>query len=141
MNPDAAQLYQLIKQYRLDYRHRKQLSHVVRKIEIGKMRSREARRWLNKPLFRRWINEQQRRFNPFPPAPSQEELGTYDVEIGELQEQPGVRVSVKIIHHPGRHLAVCGQTGSGKSTVIRSLIDGVDSINRNAGRIHSDPDS
>jgi ABC-type transport system involved in cytochrome bd biosynthesis fused ATPase/permease subunit len=141
MNPDSAQLYQLIKKYHLDYRHPKQLGRVVNRIEGGKMRSNEARRWLNKPIFRKWIKEQQRRFNPFPPAPSREEIDTYDIEIGESVEQPGIRVGIKIIDHPGKHPVVCGQTGSGKSTVIRRIIDGINTINRNIIRVHNDPDS
>ena len=141
MNPDVAQLYQLIKRYRLDFRHPKQLSRVVSRIESGKMRSNEARRWLRKSIFRKWIKEQQRRFNPFPPAPNKDEIGNFDIETGELVEQPEVRVGIKIINSPGKHILECGQTGSGKSTVIRRIIDGIDSINRNAGRVHNDPDS
>jgi Tfp pilus assembly pilus retraction ATPase PilT len=141
MNPDAEQLYQLIKKYRLDFRHPKQLSRVVSRIESGKMRSSEARRWLKRPFLRRWTDEQQRRFNPFKPAPSREEIDTFDVEIGELVEQPGVRVGIKIINHPGKHILISGLTGSGKSTVVRRIIDGIDSINRNDGRIYNDPDS
>ncbi len=141
MNQETAQLYQLIKQYRLDYRHPKQLSNVVNRIESGKMQSSEARRWLKRPFLRRWIQQQQLRFNPFKPAPSRDEIDNCDIEIGELVEQPGIRVGIKIINHPGKHLLICGQTGSGKSTVVRRIIDGIDSINRNDGRIHSDPDS
>ncbi len=141
MDSYVSQLYQLIKKYHLDDRHPKQLSRVVSRIETGKIRSNEAQRWLRRPFFRRWIQEQQRRFNPFPPAPSREEIDTCDIEIGELVEEPGVRVGIKIINHPGKHPIICGQTGSGKSTVIRRIIDGINAINRNARRTHNDPDS
>ncbi len=76
---------------------------------------------------------------PFGPAPDQEALETFDVELAELIENPGVRVGVRILQRPGSHLLVSGSTGSGKSTLLRRLIDGVDAINRDAGRTHHDP--
>ena len=139
MNEEINQLYLLIKRFRLDWRHPEELSRVVRRIERGLMRPQQARRWLKK--IGPWIEQQRRCFNPFPPAPDQEELGQFDVELGELVENPGVRIGVRLIQQAGRHLLISGLTGSGKSTILRRLIDGIDTINRNAMRFHNDPGS
>ena len=138
MSDEILQLCNLIKQWRLDARHRRDLRRIMRKIERGLLTPREAKRWLRK--IKPWIEEQQRRFNPLPPAPDQEELGEFDIELGELAENPGVRVGVRVRSGP-RHLIVAGQTGAGKSNVLRRLIDGLDALNRNGGRIHKHPRS
>ena len=135
MDADTSRLYRLIKDWKLDWRH-PELQRIVRKIERGRMRPQQSRRWLKK--IRPWIEEQRICFNPFPPAPNQATLGKFDIELGELTEKPGVRVGIRALQ-PGKHLIVFGTTGTGKSTVLRRIIDGFDSINRNAGRIHNDP--
>jgi len=87
-----------------------------------------------------WVEEQKRCFNPFSPAPSQEELGHFDIELGELIENPGVRVGIRIFLKEGpKHVLVAGTTGSGKSNILRRLINGFDAINRAGGRISSNP--
>jgi len=131
-------LYALIKRFRLDWRHPKELERVVRRIERGRMKPQQARRWLRR--IRPWVEEQTRCFNPFPPAPSQEELGHFQIEVGELAERPGVRAGIRL-GEAGRscHTIVAGTTGSGKTNILRRLIDGLDTLNR-AGGVHSNPD-
>ena len=134
MSYEVNTLYRLIKKYRLDCRHPRELDRVVKRIEDGRMRPQQAKRWLKK--IRPWIRQQEMCFNPFGPAPDQETLGTFDIELGELVENPGVRVGLRL-DRP-RHLMVAGATGAGKSNVLRKLIDGIDAINRDSGRIHRD---
>ncbi|HSW01042.1 MAG TPA: DUF87 domain-containing protein [Sedimentisphaerales bacterium] len=136
MSDEIIQLCNLIKQWRLDARHPKELRRVMKKIERGRLTPPEAKRWLRR--IKPWIEEQQKRFNPLPPAPDQAELGQFDIELGELAERPGVRVGVRVLSGP-RHLIVAGQTGSGKSNVLRKLIDELDALTRNGGRIHQHP--
>lgn len=137
MNPQSVQLYELIKHHRLNWRH-PELERIVRKIERDKMRPQEAKRWLRK--IRPWVEQQERCFNPFPPAPSQEELGHFDIEVGELTEKPGVRVGVRVLDRP-RHVVAAGFTGTGKSNLLRKIIDGLNTINRGGGRIYNNPDT
>ncbi|MFC1604020.1 helicase HerA domain-containing protein [Planctomycetota bacterium] len=127
MNPEAEELYRMIKLFCIDWRHPKELGWIVRKLERGRMTPQLARRWLKK--IQPWIEEQRRCFTPFPPAPSQEELGQFDIEIGELIENPGVRVGVRVLDRP-RHIITAGATGAGKSNVLRALIKGFDILNR-----------
>ena len=135
MNQQSMQLYELIKRYRLHWRH-PVLERIIRKIERDRMRPQEAKRWLRK--IRPWVEQQERCFNPFPPAPSQDELGHFDIEVGELTERPGVRVGVRVLDRP-RHIIAAGFTGAGKSNVLRRVIDGFDAINRAGGRIYNGP--
>jgi hypothetical protein len=127
MSQETTTLYTLITRYRLHWRHPKELGPVLRKIEKDRLRPDQARRWLKK--IKPWVEEQQRCFNPFPPAPDQEELGRFDIEVGHLTENPGVRVGVRLLDRP-RHLIAAGGTGSGKSNLLRRLIVGLDAINR-----------
>jgi hypothetical protein len=138
MSDEITQLCNLIRQWRLDARHPGELRWVLRKIERGRLTPHEAKRWLRR--VGPWIEDQKRRFNPLPPAPNQAELGQFDVELGELAERPGVRVGIRVLSGP-RHLIVAGQTGAGKSNILRRLIDGLDALNRNSGRIHQCPRS
>lgn len=123
---EVAQLYQLIKEFRLHWRH-PELGRVVKKIEKKRMRPQQARRWLRR--IRPWVEEQQRCFNPFGPAPDQETLGEFMFEFGELSERPGTRVGMR---RDPRHLLVAGATGAGKSNLLRRIIDGLDAHNRSA---------
>ena len=85
---DVTKLYKLIKQYRLDWRH-PELARVMRRIEKGRLRPEQAKRWLKK--IKPWVEEQERCFNPLRPAPEQPQLGSMDIELGELIEREGVR--------------------------------------------------
>ena len=136
MNDTPAQLYRLIKQYHLDWRHPKELKRVVRRIEKGRMQPHQVKRWMKK--IKPWIEQQEKCFNPFPPAPSKEELGRIDIEVGHLTENPDVRTGIKILDRP-RSVIVAGVTGSGKSNLIRKLIYGIDQLNRAYDGIHNGP--
>ena len=136
MNEQVAQLESLIRQYRLDARHPREIGRLMRKIGRRPLTPAQVRRWMRK--IGPWIEEQQRRFNSLPPAPDQEELGQFDVEIGELIENPGVRVGLRVLSGP-RHLIVAGVTGAGKSNTLRRIIDGLDALNRHGGGIHHNP--
>ena len=135
MNHEALQLYELIKHFRLNWRH-PELERAVRKIERGRMRPQQAKRWLRK--IRPWVEQQEQCFNPFKAAPDQEELGKFDIELAVLSEKPTVRVGIRVLDRP-RHIIVAGTTGSGKSNLLRKLINGLDAINRGTRRIHHDP--
>jgi len=81
-------------------------------------------------MIRHLVEQQERTPNLLPKAPAtQEEIGMFDIEIGELVEQSGVRVGVRLLDRP-RHLIAAGATGSGKSTLLRVLINGIDRLNR-----------
>ena len=136
MSEEQTQLLGLIKQYNLDARHPVEVRRLMRKIERDQVTPFDVRRWLRK--IKPWIEEQQKRFNPLPPPPSQEDLGEFDIEIGELIENPGVRVGIRVVSGP-RHLIVAGVTGAGKSNILRRIIDGLDALNRHGGAIHHDP--
>ena len=138
MNREASELYRLIKRYRLDWRHPKELKFVLKRLERGRLQPWQAQRWIRK--IQPWIKEQEKCFNPFPPAPDQEELGQFDIEIGELVENPGVRVGVRLLDRP-RHVLVAGSTGAGKSNILRILVNGLDTLNRNKNGIHHNSDS
>jgi len=128
---DINRLHQLIKQWHLEWRH-PELNRVLDKIDKGRLRPQQAKRWLRK--IQPWVREQELRFNPFGPAPDQETLGQYDIEIGQVIGK-STRIGFNL--EKPRHALITGQTGSGKSNLIRGLIDGIDAINRN--RIHRSP--
>lgn len=126
MDSDVALLYQEIQRYLLDWRYPDQIKKVLKRIERGRLTSSQAKRWRKK--IKPWIEKQKRCFNPLPPAPDPTQLGKYDIVIGESIERPGTQIGIRL--QPGKHLIVCGHTGSGKSTVLRRIIDGLDAINR-----------
>ena len=137
---DVAKLYQLIKRYHLDWRHPEKLTRVVKRIERGRMRPEQARRWLKK--IKPWVEEQERCFNPLRPVPDQSQLGSMDAELGELIERKDVAVRYGLrVRQPGKSLMACGTTGAGKSTILRRLVDELDRINRDALALHNDSDS
>jgi hypothetical protein len=134
---DVAKLYELIKRYRLDWRH-PELARIVKRIEKGRLRPDQARRWLKR--IKPWVEEQERCFNPLRPAPDQSQLGSMDAELGELIERKGVRYGLRI-RQPGKSLMACGTTGAGKSTILRRLVNELDRINRDALALHHHSDS
>ena len=140
MNQYSAQLKHEIINNRLHWRHPKKLGRILRRIEKGRLSPRQAQRWLRK--IKPWVEEQERCFNPLRPAPDQSQLGQMDVELGELIERKDVTVRYGArSRQPGRSLMACGTTGSGKSTVLRRLVDELDRINRDALTLHNDSDS
>ena len=135
MDADTSRLYRLIKDWKLEWRY-PGLQKVVKKIEKGRMRPQQSRRLLKR--IAPWVEEQRKCLNPFPPAPDQQMLGKFDIEIGKLKERSDtVRAGLRISDRP-RHVLVAGETGSGKTNVLRRIILGLNSINRNTGRIHND---
>jgi type IV secretory pathway ATPase VirB11/archaellum biosynthesis ATPase len=137
MDPYSAQLYREIKRHRLHWRYPKKFGRILRRIEKGRLSPSQAQRWLRK--IKPWIEEDEKCPNPFPPAPDQQTLGDFDIEIGSLKERSdNVRVGVRIMDRP-RHVLVAGTTGAGKTNILRRIFIGLNTINRNDGRIHSDP--
>ena len=137
---DVAKLYDLIKRYREDWRHPEELARVVKRIEKGRLRPEQARRWLKK--IKPWVEEQERCFNPLRPAPDQSQLGNMDVQLGKLIERKDVTVRYGLrVRQPGKSIMACGTTGSGKSTVLRRLVNELDRINRDALALHNHSDS
>ena len=133
MNREAAELYRRIKRYRLDYRHPRELDPIMKMIERNRLRPRLAQIWIRK--IQPWIEEQEKCFNPLPAAPDQETLGSFPIELGKLVGN-GVRVGVSL---KPRQFLVAGATGSGKSNILRRLIDGFDALNRSNSSVHHDP--
>ena len=132
---DIHKLEHLIRQYRLHWKH-PELKRVLKRIEKGRLRPHQASRWLRK--IGPWVEEQELRFDPFRPVPDQETLGHYDIEIGQAINSTS-RVGFNL--DKPRHAIIAGQTGSGKSNLIRILIHGIDAVNRGHDRLHRDPDS
>jgi len=64
--------------------------------------------------------------------PTEQQLyakGKYDVEVGHLVGDPKIRIGLRLLDKP-HHVLAIGATGSGKSTLIRRIIIGVEeSIN------------
>jgi len=126
----VAQLLAVIRQYGLARFAR--VKHILFLAEHGKLSETMAKAVLLttlKPL----IEAQELCPNLLPRPPLQEELGTYDLEFGELIESPGVRVGLRLLDRP-RHLLISGATGSGKSVLLRSIINALDALNRRLGR-------
>ena len=67
MNRDSAELHRLVKRYRLDWRHPKELDPIMKMIERNRLRPRLAQIWIRK--IQPWIEEQEKCFNPLPAAP------------------------------------------------------------------------
>jgi type IV secretory pathway ATPase VirB11/archaellum biosynthesis ATPase len=123
--------------YRLHWRH-PELQKVLRRIDKGRLQPYQVKRWMKK--IQPWIEEQERCFNPFGPAPqTQDELGRIDIEVGHLIENPQVRVGIKILDDKGKSVIAAGATSSGKSNFIRKIIYGIDALNRAYDRTHNDP--
>jgi len=131
MNPEAAELYRLIKRFRLDWRRPKKLKYVLKRLERNQVQPWQARRWIKK--IQPWIKQQQECFNPFPAAPDQDELGQFDSEVGELIENPGVRVGIRILDRP-RNVLIAGRTGAGKSNLLRKIVHDLDALIRKLGK-------
>jgi len=122
MDPDVNRLYRLIKQYRLDIRHAKELGYIVRRIESGRMRPQQARRWLKRRKFRRWIADQVREGNYLPAAPTPADLKlddrVRDIVIGRSIEQPESPIHIAV-RSGVSHVLIVGKPNSGKSVTLR----------------------
>ena len=68
-------------------------------------------------------------------APTFDQLyadGEPDVEVGVLDEDEQLRFGIKFLDRP-RHVLVAGTTGSGKTTLFRTLILSVNKLNEQQG--------
>ncbi len=81
------------------------------------------------PVFRRGISRYPRLGAPIRPATEAEERAVYAVgdraavELGRLRHDPRVPVSVLVDELLGKHFAVLGSTGCGKSSAVALLIN------------------
>ncbi|MFC1635084.1 hypothetical protein ACFL5Z_09600 [Planctomycetota bacterium] len=117
---DVSKLYELIKRYRLDWRHPKELKRVVKRIEKGRMRPEQAKRRLKK--IRPLIEQQIREGNYLPMPPTMEDLQLdeepFEIVLGNLVERPEVPFGLSIstgVHH----IIICGKPSAGKSVTLK----------------------
>lgn len=113
--------------YPLVDRHPEELEHVVFMLEQGAITDHEAMAYLL--MAQDWIDELERRPNLLPMAPDEHELGAFDIELGELIERPGVPAGIRLLDKP-RHVMISAATGAGKSCLIKSIIHGINRLNR-----------
>ena len=127
MTPLGNQFIRLVKEYRLDDRY-PNIKKKVKMIEMGILSDSVIKILISRvqPL----IEKQRRCFNPLPMAPSKEELPDYDIEVGNLVENPDVRIGIRFKERP-HHIIASGATGSGKSNLLRVIIHGLDRIKKN----------
>ena len=126
MGPNAKHFLRLVKEYRLDDRD-PNIRKRVRMIEMGLLSDSMIKILINRiqPL----IEKQKRCFNPLTAAPSKEELPDYDFEIGTLIENPDARIGIRFKSRP-HHIIASGETGSGKTNLIRIIIHELDRIKK-----------
>ena len=127
----VSQVLQLNATYRLEDRYPHQISPVVRAAEKGMLSEGMAKAYLHQwePLIR----ELRRVGNYLPRAPDTDELPDFDFTLAELIENPGVRVGIRL-SDSARHVLAAGASGTGKSTLLRAIIHGVDKINKQRSR-------
>lgn len=76
-------------------------------------------------------------------TPTKEQLyanGMPDVEVGELVEDDQLRFGIKFLDRP-RHILAAGATGSGKTTLFRTLILAVNDLNEKRTKQTCQPDN
>jgi len=126
MDQSSSQLYRLIKQYCLDFRHPDELARIVRQLERDRARPQQSKRWLRK--IRPWIEQQIREGNYLPMSPTITDLNLdaepFDVQLGMLTERPEVPFGMYItagVHH----MIIVGKPGSGKTVTLKVYIKGI----------------
>ena len=137
IGPNAKLFLAYVEKYRLADRY-PEVASMVKQIEMGLISEQVAKICLGRiqPL----IEEQIRCFNPLPKAPTQEELGKYDIEFGTLIEDPGVRVGSNETRKVS-HSMTAGVTGSGKSNLLRKKIYELSRLKRNLDSSSQDDNS
>jgi hypothetical protein len=133
MGKDVHKFHGLVEAYELEQRRQiyEQLKIPLKLYDLGQLPDSVAGYWVKK--LKPCIEELEKCPIPFPLAPTQEELGHYDVEFGRLKENPSVRAGI-ILDGTPRHLVVSGATGSGKSTLIRRTVIGVNDYIERTGK-------
>lgn len=132
----------------MEYPHRHQLIHVIRSYglhersaavaniltaaESGVLSELQCIGYLQQlqPLIR----EQETRPNLLPEPPDEEQLfadGRFPLEFGTLQ---GSNLRMGLYLDPLKHFLACGQTDTGKSTLMRGLVIGLDRLAKETGR-------
>ena len=119
------ELLRTIETYRLEDRHPDDIEPILLAAQHGMLSDAMAQAYLVE--IEPWVEAQKRCWNGLTRAPDQEELGEYDVPLGDLIERPGVRAGVRLIGSP-RHILVNGATHSGKSTFLRRLVMATDAL-------------
>lgn len=113
-----------VERYHLDARH-PMLAHACRLARQDLLPDAVARAHLYRlPAL---IQSQVDKPNLLPRAPTRAELwqdGPPDIELGHLTESPDVRWGMRLLDRP-RHALIAGSTGTGKSTLVRSISRGV----------------
>lgn len=133
---------------RMEYPHRRQLVHTIRShglhersaevanvlaaAESGVLSELQCIGYLQQlqPLVR----EQETRPNLLPEPPDEEQLyadGRFPLEFGTLE---GRDLRMGLYLDPLKHVLACGQTDTGKSTLMRGLVIGLDRLAKETGR-------
>jgi DNA helicase HerA-like ATPase len=123
-NDPIRELLELIRVYNLRGR---EMTRAKRLAEHGLLTDATARFYLRKA--HEAVKHAKRAPNLLPEPASAEELGQFGIELGELQENPNVRIGIRNDGR-SRHIMVSGGTGSGKSNTIRAIIMGVHAANQ-----------
>lgn len=126
------QLLQVIEAYRLEDRHPDEIEPIVLAAQHGMLSDSMAKAYL--VMIEPWVDAQKRCWNGLSRAPNQEELGEYDIPLGELIERPGVRAGVRILDNRPRHILVSGATNSGKSALLRRLVIATEKLYSQLGK-------
>jgi hypothetical protein len=133
MGKNAHEFYRLVRTYALEQRRQlyDQLKIPLKLYELGQLPDSVAGYWVKK--LKPYIEELEKCPISFPLAPTEEELGHYDVEFGRLKENASARAGIILDGMP-RHLVVSGATGSGKSTLLRRTVIGINDYIEKTGK-------
>lgn len=124
-----AEALQLIRSYGLDrYREVAEFEVQLENGWPGEALAKASLPWLDE-----YVEREERCRNLLPKVPDEDELPDFDVEIGELVENPGVRVGLRFTDSP-RHVMISGATGFGKTVMLRRIVNGMDAHARRTGQ-------
>ena len=126
MGSFIAQLLYLINRHGLDQRIRA-AAQLRARAELGRLSESQARAYI--PWARACIEHLRDHPNMLHHPPRREDIaadGEPDIEIGSLVEA-SLRYGIRLLDRP-RHVLAAGATGSGKTTAIRQIIEGIDRL-------------